>query len=102
MKDFEKCVDASRKPWYPKVKIAVLDTGVDVTHPNISSEIQSGRIKCHNFVDNATSVNDLDGHGTHCTSLIAKFAPNAEIYVGRVFRESEAAEDSVAIVTKVG
>ncbi len=44
---------------------------------------------------------DVDGHGTHCTSLAAKFAPNAEIYVGRVFGKSVTDKNSPAIVAKV-
>jgi subtilisin family serine protease len=104
MKAFEKCVDSSRKEpdlAHPRVKIAVLDTGLDITHPEISREILEGRIKFHDFVEDSTSIKDLDGHGTHCTSLVAKFAPNSEIYVGRVFKISKAVEDSPVILAKV-
>lgn len=104
MKTFEKCIDSSRKEpdaAHPRVKVAVLDTGLDITHPEISKEIFDGRIKFHDFVESSTSIKDLDGHGTHCTSLVAKFAPNAEIYVGRVFKTSKAVEDSPTILAEV-
>jgi hypothetical protein len=101
MKSFEKCIDASRKSWYQKAKVAILDTGVDATHPDISKEIEDGRITYYDFVDGSTNFKDEDGHGTHCTSVLAKLAPNAEIYVGRVFRSSRSVEDSVDVVTKV-
>jgi hypothetical protein len=29
---------------------------------------------------------DLDGHGTHCASMLLKVANNAAIYVARVFQ----------------
>lgn len=103
MKNFETCVDASRKDpdeSSPRVKIAILDTGVDISHPKILREYQNGRMKYHNFLDESNEIEDLDGHGTHCASLVAKFAPNCEIYVGRVFRRSVAEEGSAKIVAK--
>lgn len=104
MEGFEASVDASRKDpdeSCPCVKIAILDTGVDISHPDISREYKSGRIKYHDFTNESNDIEDLDGHGTHSVSLIAKFAPNAEIYAGRVFRQSVAAEGNAEIVAKV-
>ncbi|KAE8448393.1 hypothetical protein EG329_009457 [Mollisiaceae sp. DMI_Dod_QoI] len=101
---FEKCIDASRKEpseELPRVNIAVLDTGVDLTHLNISYALEDGRIKSTDFLgETPESITDLDGHGTHCASLLIKFAPNAEIYVGRVFRRSRAVASSPAVVAK--
>jgi hypothetical protein len=101
MKSFDKCVDASRKPWHQKVKVAILDTGVDVTHPDIAKIKEDGRIIYHDFIDCSDDAKDDDGHGTHYTSVLAKLAPNAEIYVGRVFQSSRAVEDSIDVVNKV-
>jgi subtilisin family serine protease len=83
------------------VRIAVLDTGVDILHPDISHEYENGRIKYHDFTSGSVDIEDLDGHGTHSVSLVAKFAPNAEIYVGRVFRRSVAQRGSAEVVTRV-
>lgn len=104
MNAFEICVDASRKDpdeAHPRVKIAVLDTGLDLSHPDIWKEYQNGRIKCYDFVENSASMKDLDGHGTHCTSVVMKFAPNAEVYVGRVFGKSVAEEHSPEVLNQV-
>jgi subtilisin family serine protease len=104
MKAFEKSVDACRKEpdeASPRVRIAILDTGVDLSHPDMTAIYNSGRLQYHDFVDNSASMKDLDGHGTHCTSILATLAPNAEIFVARVFQKSWADNSSVAIVTKV-
>jgi subtilisin family serine protease len=104
MKAFEKSVDACRKEpdeESPRVRIAILDTGVDLSHLDMTAIYNDGRLQYQDFVDNSSSIKDLDGHGTHCTSILANLAPNAEIFVARVFRKSWADSSSVAIVTKV-
>jgi subtilisin family serine protease len=83
------------------VKIAILDTGVDTKHPDILRELQKSRIEVYDFVTDSANIEDLNGHGTHCTSVLAKFAPNAEIYVGRVFRTNQASDASPEILKKV-
>ncbi|KFY06829.1 hypothetical protein V492_07706 [Pseudogymnoascus sp. VKM F-4246] len=103
IKSFERCIDVSRKDpdeLHRRVRIAVLDTGVDIKHPDISRELQEGRIKVHDFVTDSINIEDLSGHGTHCTSVVAKFAPNAEIYVGRVFQTSQASDTSPEVLKK--
>ena len=54
------------------VIVAVLDTGVDGDHPDISTNIIDG----WNFVDNNDNVTDLDGHGTMVAGIIAAIANN--------------------------
>ncbi|WP_329429483.1 S8 family serine peptidase [Streptosporangium sp. NBC_01495] len=72
------------------VKVAVLDTGVDATHPDLA-----GRIGAQANFTEASGTGDPIGHGTHVASTIAgsgaasegKYrgvAPGAEILDGRV------------------
>ena len=51
--------------------IAFIDTGVDVNHPALRSNIsQEG----YDFVDNTTVMTDPNGHGTHCAGIAAAAA----------------------------
>ena len=51
-----------------KVIVAVLDTGVDATHPALKNVLAG---KGFNFVDNNDNTTDLHGHGTHISGIIA-------------------------------
>jgi subtilisin family serine protease len=66
------------------VKIAVLDTGIDLDNDYI--EVHSGRISGHNWLRKPKSkrINDTHGHGTHIAGLLLDLIPNAEIYVAKV------------------
>ncbi|KAG5801155.1 hypothetical protein H9Q74_014295 [Fusarium xylarioides] len=76
----------------PKIRIAVLDSGVDVNDLMIDIGIKQRRINCKkskSFVhpnkkgpDNWRR--DTCGHGTHVTQLLLKTAPAAEIFVGEI------------------
>ncbi|NLN61447.1 MAG: S8 family serine peptidase [Myxococcales bacterium] len=52
--------------------IAIIDTGVDVNHPDLKMKMVPG----YNFVHENTNVTDNDGHGTHCAGVAAALANN--------------------------
>lgn len=71
------------------VRIAVLDTGVDATHPALAGHLLPGR----DFVDGDDNPAEVPstsgtigayGHGTHVAGLIALAAPQARIMPLRV------------------
>jgi len=65
-----------------RVKIAILDTGIDMTENVIRGYKQ--RIIAQSFLPNENEVQDLHGHGTHAAGLLLRVARNADIYVARI------------------
>jgi thermitase len=74
------------------VTVAVLDTGVDATHPDLASHLVAG----YDFVDNDADPSEVGvagidrayGHGTFVTGLVALSAPDARIMPVRVLDPS--------------
>jgi subtilisin family serine protease len=69
------------------VRVAVLDTGVDLNHPALAGRLLPGR----DFVDGDLDPSEVPsatigayGHGTHVAGLIALAAPGAQIMPLRV------------------
>ncbi len=61
-----------------RVTVAVVDTGVDATHPDLAGQVLAGRAFLAG-VTNATALNarvDTCGHGTHVAGTIAALANN--------------------------
>ena len=84
------------------IKVAVLDTGLDLTHPDFAGRM----ITTQSFIS-GEDVQDLNGHGTHCigTCCGSKTLPdpaspmrygiayNAEIFVGKVLSNEGSGSD---------
>lgn len=71
--------------------VAVVDTGVDYTHPELSGSIVLGR----DFVQDDDDPMDLNGHGTHVAGIITAnsdqgrgVAPDANVIAVRVLDAS--------------
>lgn len=50
-----------------KVKVAVIDSGVEVSHPDLQGQVTSA----YDFILDRTEMTDPNGHGTHCAGTIA-------------------------------
>ncbi|MFG2886059.1 S8 family serine peptidase [Streptomyces sp. NPDC048297] len=82
------------------VKVAVLDTGVDTSHPDLKDQVTASK----NFTA-AADAKDHFGHGTHVASIVAgtgaksggKYkgvAPDAKILNGKVLDDTGSGDDS--------
>ncbi len=77
------------------IKLAVLDTGLDMSHPDFAGR----KITVRNFVGDNTPFHDGQGHGTHCLGTAAGprqpstgprygVAYEAELFAGRVLDDN--------------
>ena len=60
------------------VIIAVIDTGVDYTHPDMGNYITGG----YDWINNDDDPMDDHGHGTHCAGIAAAVSNNAQGVAG--------------------
>ncbi len=90
----------------PNVIVAVIDTGVDVNHPDLKGRL----VKGYDFVNDDDTTEDFVGHGTFVASLIAAtgddkngiigLAPNVKIMPLKVLSRSGGG-DSTAIAKAI-
>jgi subtilisin len=75
------------------IKVAVLDTGIDSSHPDLTANFREGI----SFVSSESSWMDFNSHGTHCAGTIAAalngtgvvgVAPAAYLYAVKVLDRS--------------
>lgn len=76
-----------------RVKVAILDSGIDQDHKDLSSKV----ILQRNFTDSPT-IDDLYGHGTHVGGIVAAITnnnmgvaggcPNCQLINGKVLNDS--------------
>jgi subtilisin family serine protease len=60
------------------IKIAIIDTGVDLGHPEFAGRLATG----YDFVHGDTDPSDDNGHGTCCASIAAAAGNNAQGVAG--------------------
>ena len=85
------------------VIIAIIDTGIDSTHPDLAGLDIDGRLQGRNFVDPGASPTDVNGHGTQVAGVIAAdgslqgVAPEVTIYSYKVSHDGNSVSSDLII-----
>ncbi|KAK4202406.1 peptidase S8/S53 domain-containing protein [Triangularia verruculosa] len=75
------------KPPAQRIKVAILDTGLDPAIPAIEAHKKCiQRKKGWPLTDKGEEMvpADTDGHGTHVTGLLLRMAPDCDVYVAKI------------------
>jgi VCBS repeat-containing protein len=70
-----------------------IDTGIDVNHPIFGADkngdgIADRIVYQYDFADGDTDASDVSGHGSHVASIASQIAPESNIIVLKVFKDS--------------
>lgn len=86
------------------IKIAIIDTGIDYNHPDLSGyENDAKVIGGYDYIDNDEDPMDTNGHGTEVAGIIAAdgnlkgIAPKAKILAYRVSSDGESVSTDLII-----
>lgn len=97
--------------------VAIIDTGADLNHPAISSQIWQNPneilndkdddgngfindLHGWNFTNNSSSLKDLHGHGTHIAGIIAKQAPRSQLMILKYYDDKDTGTNQITATIK--
>ncbi|KAK0115755.1 hypothetical protein ONS95_012808 [Cadophora gregata] len=89
-----------------RVKIAILDTGIDLSHPDFKEDQSASRMNRpiktpEDFLDPEGKAFDTCGHGTYCVGILRRVAPEADIYVARVAKDFDSNLDPEVVAKAI-
>jgi subtilisin family serine protease len=87
----------------PRVKVAIIDTGIDGSHPLLKPFQENDQIRCKSWIEGEPADVDDNGHGTHVAHSLFKVAARAELYIAKVFKtgKEDELEQNKALIANV-
>ena len=79
--------DAWRSATGEGVRVAIVDSGIDTSHPDLRGKIVKSveaRLDGKRIVFDESAAGDSAGHGTACAGIVMSIAPGARIYSVKV------------------
>ncbi|KAJ5494665.1 Peptidase S8/S53 subtilisin/kexin/sedolisin [Penicillium fimorum] len=98
--EFKRVYDNhTTQPPKDRVKIAILDTGIDHTHPDVDASIEQVK-GVYNWMNEklVKRIDDYNGHGTFIAGLLLEYSPDADLYISKV---SDGRPCSPSIIAKI-
>lgn len=71
----------SEKQMQSRLRVAILDTGIDINHPEFFGDV---RIKERKSWTSTSADEDTSGHGTHVASTILDLTSNVDIFIAKI------------------
>lgn len=91
----------SAKAGKERVKIAILDTGMELSEEHQEWYDNEPKIQYWSGIDRDGKQRDDVGHGTHLAVLLRKIAPKAAVHVARVFKTKPKDNESEEVIATV-
>jgi subtilisin family serine protease len=88
-----------------RIRIAIIDTGIDYEDIHVEIARDVGRIKdynCRGFLKDADDYQDRHGHGTRVARLILGLAPSAELYIAKISNDKSIESKHLSRISEVG
>lgn len=80
---FLRLADDWRSSTGKDIRVAIVDSGIDATHPDLMGRVMGSveaRVDNKRIVFDPSSSGDSAGHGTACAGIIARIAPEAQLF----------------------
>jgi subtilisin family serine protease len=78
------------------IKVAIVDTGIDVNHPFLKGHIVGGYTP-FNKGTTPDDYQDHQGHGSHVAGIVRQVAPDAELMAVRVFPNDDGSGEAATL-----
>jgi subtilisin family serine protease len=89
-----------------KVKVAILDTGIDSYHPFLTDALDMVKHSRYrdftkSSLDDVATPTDICGHGTYIAGIFLRLAPHVELYIARVCETTDLGSKEASQVAEV-